>query len=246
MLTEPTLDRLRALHLGAMADAYRTQLQDPAIGSLSFDERVGLLVDAEHLSRDNRKLARRMKEAKLRMPQACLEDIEYAPRRELDRPLIRQLATGQWIAEHRNVLITGATGVGKTYLACALGQHACRHGFRALYRRLPRFFQELALARADGSYPTLLARLARVDVLLLDDWGIAALTDVQRQDLLEVMEDRDATRSTIITSQLPRHQWHAYLGDPTIADAVLDRLVHNAFTLTLKGPSRRKDTGASR
>ena len=128
MLTEPTLDRLRALHLGAMADAYRVQLQDPAIASLSFDERVGLLVDAEHLSRDNRKLARRLKEAKLRMPQACLEDIEYAPRRELDRPLIRQLATGQWIAEHRNVLIARATGVGKTYLVCAPGQHACRHG----------------------------------------------------------------------------------------------------------------------
>ena len=246
MLTEPTLDRLRALHLGAMADAYRTQLQDPAMGSLSFDERVGMLVDAEHLARDTRKLARRLTEAKLRIPQACLEDIEYAPRRELDRPLIRQLATGQWVREHRNILITGATGVGKTYVACALGQHACRQGHRTIYRRLPRFFQELALARADGSYPTLLARLARVDVLVLDDWGLAPVTDVQRQDLLEVMEDRDATRSTIITSQLPRDQWHAYLGDPTIADAVLDRLVHNAFTLTLKGPSRRKDTVSPR
>ena len=187
MLTEPTLDRLRALRLGAMADAYRTQLQDPAIGALSFDERVGMLVDAEHLSRDNRKLARRLKEAKLRIP------------------------------------------------------HACRQGHRALYRRLPRFFQELALARADGSYSTGLARLARVDVPILDDWGLAAMTDVQRQDLLEVMEDRDATRSTIITSQLPRDQWHAYLGDPTIADAVLDRVVHNAFPIVLKGPSRRKD-----
>jgi DNA replication protein DnaC len=244
MLTEPTLDRLRALRLGAMADAYRAQLQDPALGALGFDERVGLLVEAEHLSRDNRKLARRLKEAKLRIPQACLEDLEYAPRRELDRPLIRQLATGRWIAEHRNVLITGATGTGKTYLACALGQHACRQGYRAIYRRLPRFFQELALARADGSYAIVLARLARVDVLVLDDWGLAAVTDVQRQDLLEVMEDRDATRSTIITSQLPRDQWHAYLGDPTIADAVLDRLVHNAFTLTLKGPSRRSDKGS--
>ena len=241
MLTEPTLDRLRALRLGAMADAYRTQLQDPTIGALSFDERVGLLVDAEHLSRDNRKLGRRLKEAKLRMAQACLEDLEYAPRRELDRALMRQLATGRWIAEHRNILITGATGVGKTYLACALGQHACRQGYRALYRRLPRFFQELALARADGSYTTLLARLARVDVLILDDWGLAAVTDAQRQDLLEVMEDRDAARSTIITSQLPRDQWHTYLGDPTIADAVLDRLVHNAYPITLKGPSRRKD-----
>jgi DNA replication protein DnaC len=241
MLTEPTLDRLRALHLGAMADAYRAQLQDPAVSALSFDERVGLLVDAEHLSRDNRKLTRRLKEAKLRMPNACLEDLDYAPRRELDRALIRQLATGRWISEHRNVLITGATGTGKSYLASALGQHACRHGHRALYRRVPRFFQELALARADGSYATVLARLARVDVLILDDWGLAAVTDIQRQDLLEVMEDRDATRSTIITSQLPRDQWHAYLGDPTIADAVLDRLVHNAFPIALKGPSRRKD-----
>jgi DNA replication protein DnaC len=241
MLTEPTLDRLRALHLGAMADAYRTQLQDPAIGALSFDERVALLVDAEHLSRDNRKLARRLKEAKLRIPQACLEDLEYAPRRELDRALIRQLATGRWIAEHRHVLITGATGVGKTYVACALGQHACRQGYRAIYRRLPRFFQELALARADGSYTMLLARFARIDVLILDDWGLAALTDVQRQDLLEVLEDRDAARSTIITSQLPRDQWHAYVGEPTIADAVLDRLVHNAYPITLKGPSRRKE-----
>ncbi len=175
--------------------------------------------------------------------QACLEDLDYAPRRELDRPLIRQLATGRWIAEHRNVLITGATGVGKTYVACALGQHACRQGYRAIYRRLPRFFQELALARADGSYTIVLARLARVDVLILDDWGLAALTDVQRQDLLEVMEDRDASRSTIITSQLPRDQWHAYLGDPTIADAVLDRLVHNAFPIT-RSPSRRQDMKA--
>ena len=238
MLTEPTLDRLRALRLGAMADAYRTQLQDPAIGALSFDERVGLLVDAEHLSRDNRKLARRLKEAKLRMAQACLEDLEYAPRRAgADAP-----------ARHRPVDRRtpqrphhGATGVGKTYLACALGQHACRQGYRAIYRRLPRFFQELALARADGSYAIVLARLARIDVLILDDWGLAAVTDVQRQDLLEVMEDRDATRSTIITSQLPRDQWHTYLGDPTIADAVLDRLVHNAYPITLKGPSRRQE-----
>ena len=241
MLMQPTVDRLRTLHLGAMADAYLAQQQDPAIASLGFDERLGLLVDAEHLFRDNRKLARRLKEAKLRIAQACLEDIEYAPRRELDRSLLRQLATGRWIAEHHNILITGATGVGKTYIACALGQQACRQGYRTLYRRLPRLFQELALARADGSYPTLLARLARTDCLLIDDWGIGRVTDVQRQDLLEVMEDRDGTRSTIITSQLPRDQWHDYLGDPTIADAVLDRLVHNAYTITLKGPSRRKE-----
>jgi DNA replication protein DnaC len=137
--------------------------------------------------------------------------------------------------------VAGSTGVGKTYLACALGQQACRQNYRAIYRRLPRFFQELALARADGSYTILLARFARIDVLVLDDWGLAALSDVQRQDLLEVLEDRDAARSTIITSQLPRDQWHAYLGEPTIADAVLDRVVHNAYPITLKGPSRRQD-----
>ena len=208
MLTEPTLDRLRALRLGAMADAYRTQLQDPAIGALSFDERVGLLVEAEHLSRDNRKLGRRLKEAKLRMAQACLEDLEYAPRRELDRALMRQLATGRWIAEHRNVLITGATGVGKTYLACALGQHACRQGYRTIYRRLPRFFQELALARADGSYTHGLARLARVDVLILE-------TGPRRRDRHPTPGSPRGHGGSrrhpldIITSQLPRDQWHA-------------------------------------
>src|SRR5260370_2474395 len=154
MLTEPTLDRLRALRLGAMADAYRTQLQDPAIGALSFDERVGMLVDAEHLSRDNRKLTRRLKEAKLRIPTACLEDLEYAPRRELDRALMRQLATGRWIAEHRNVLITGATGVGKTYVACALGQHACRQGSRTIYRRFAHTLPGNAAPRTPSPHST--------------------------------------------------------------------------------------------
>jgi len=241
MLIHPTTDRLRALHLRAMADTYLAQQQDAAIAALDFDARLALLVDAEHLSRDNRKLARHLHAAKLRIAQACLEDLDYAPRRELDRTLIRQLATGRWILEHRNVLITGATGVGKTYVACALGQQACRQGYRTLYRRLPRLFQELALARADGTYPTVLARLARIDCLIIDDWGLGTVTDVQRQDLLEVIEDRDATRSTVITSQLPREDWHTFLGDPTVADAVLDRLVHNAYTMKLKGPSRRKE-----
>jgi DNA replication protein DnaC len=241
MLMHPTVDRLRALHLRAMADAYLAQQQDPGAGATDFDTRLGLLVDAEHLSRDNRKLARHLKTAKLRIAQACLEDLDYAPRRELDRTLIRQLATGRWILEHRNVLITGSTGVGKTYVACALGQQACRQGYRTLYRRLPRLFQELALARADGTYSTLLARLARIDCLIIDDWGLGTVTELQRQDLLEVMEDRDAARSTVITSQLPREEWHTFLGDPTVADAVLDRLVHNAYTMKLKGPSRRKE-----
>ncbi len=241
MLTHPTADRLRSLRLRAMADAYLAQHQDPALVAMDFDERLAFLIDAEHLSRENRKLARYLKEAQLRIGQACLEDLDDAPRRELDRALIRHLATGRWILEHRNVLITGQTGVGKTYVACALGQHACRQGYRTLYRRLPRLFQELALARADSSYSTRLARLARVDWLIIDDWGLGTLTDPQRHDLLEVMEDRDAARSTVISSQLARDDWHAFLGDPTVADAVLDRLVHYAYTMTLKGPSRRKE-----
>lgn len=241
-----TLERLHTLRLGAMADAYRAQQQAAATAALGFDERFSMLVDAEHLFRGNRALARRLKEAKLRVPHACLEDLDPSPRRGLDRALVRQLATGRWIAEHHHVLITGPTGVGKTYLACALGQQACRQGFRALYRRVPRLFDELALAHADGSYTTLLARLARIDVLVLDDWGLAPLKESQRQDLLEVLEDRDGSRSTVITSQLPREQWHDYLGEPTVADAILDRVVHRAFPIALTGPSRRKEPSAGK
>jgi DNA replication protein DnaC len=236
-----TLDRLRGLRLGAMADAYLAQHQDAPTTSLGFDERFSMLVDAEHLFRHNRALTRRLKEAKLRIPHACLEDLDPSPRRGLERTLVRQLATGRWVAEHHHVVITGATGVGKTYLACALGQQACRQGYRVLYRRVSRLFDELALAHADGSYPHVLARFARIDVLVLDDWGLTSLTEAQRQDLLEVLEDRDGTRSTILTSQLPRDQWHDYLGEPTVADAILDRVVHRAVAITLTGPSRRKE-----
>lgn len=241
MHPDPTVERLRAMRLGAMADAYLTQQHDPKLAALSFDECLAMIVDAEQLLRDNRKLTYRLKEARLRIAQACVEDIEYAPKREIDRAQMRQLATCRWVDEHHNILITGPTGVGKTYLACALAQQACRKGYRTCYRRLARLFEELALARADGSYPKLLAKLARVDVLVLDDWGIGTIKDAQRQDLLEVVEDRDALRSTVVTSQLPRDSWHHYLGDPTVADAVLDRIVHNAYTITLKGPSRRKE-----
>jgi DNA replication protein DnaC len=236
-----TLDRLRHLRLSAMADAYLAHQQDTSLSALSFDERFSMLVDAEHLYRGNRALARRLKEAKLRMPHACLEDLEHSPRRGLDRALVRQLATCRWIVEHQHVLITGATGVGKTYLGCALAQQACRQGYRAIYRRVPRLFEELTLAHADGSYTTLLARLARVDVLVLDDWGLAAVRDGHRHDLLELLDDRDGTRSTVITSQLPRERWHDYLGDPTVADAILDRVVHRAHPIALTGPSRRKE-----
>lgn len=201
-----------------------------------------MLVDAEQLARDNRALTRRLKEAKLRLSHACLEDLDYSGRK-LDRALMRQLASCRWVAEQQNILITGATGVGKTFLACALGQQACRQRHRVIYRRLPRLFAELTLAHGDGTYPTVLARFARVDVLILDDWGLVALKDGQRQDLLEILDDRDGTRSTIITSQLPSDRWHEHLGDPTVADAILDRVVHRAHRLTLGGPSRRKATG---
>jgi DNA replication protein DnaC len=241
MLTEQTLERLRSLRLGAIADAYLAQQRDPSVASLSFDERLGMLVDAEHLARDHRALTRRLKEAKLRLSQACLEDLDYSGRK-LDRGVMRQLATCRWVTEHHHILITGATGVGKTFVACALGQQACRQGHRVLYRRLPRLFPELTLAHGDGTYPTVLGRFARVEVLILDDWGLVGLKDGQRHDLLEILEDRDGTRSTIITSQLPTDRWHEYLGDPTLADAILDRVVHRAHRLTLTGPSRRKPT----
>lgn len=240
MLSEPTIDKLKSLHLYAMANAWIAQRADPSMNELDFDTRLGLIVDAETLARDNKRIARLLREAKLRIPGACMEDIDLAPRRELDRAQIKTLATGRWIADHQNVLITGMTGVGKTYLACALAQLACRTGFRALYRRAPRLFEELALAHADGSYTRLLARLAKIDVLVIDDWGLSPLTDTQRRDVLEIIEDRHGGRSTILAGQLPVEKWHDYLGDPTIADAVLDRLVHTAHRLKPKGPTRRK------
>jgi len=240
MLTEPTIEKLHALHLGAMAAAWMAQREDPKNHELDFDSRFGMLVDAEHLSRDNKRIARALREAKLRMTNACIEDIDYGAKRELDRVLVRQLGTCSWIGAHANVIITGATGTGKSYVACALAQQACRTGFRALYRRVPRLLEELALAHADGTYTRLLGRLAKVDVLVLDDWGLAPLREQERRDLLEIFDDRHGTRSAILTSQLPVEKWHDYVADPTIADALLDRVVHNAHRIKLKGPSRRK------
>jgi DNA replication protein DnaC len=208
---------------------------------LSFDERLGLLLDAEWLHRENARMARCLREAKLRLTTACIEDIDYSAKRELDKAVVRQLATCRWVQEHQNVVITGATGTGKTYLACALSQQACRKGYRALYRRAPRLFDELTLARADGSYSRLLKQLAKVDVLVIDDWGLTPPQEQERRDLLELLEDRYATRSTIMTSQLPPAKWHDQLGDPTVADAVCDRILHNSHRLVLKGPSRRKE-----
>jgi len=240
MLNEPTIQKLKVLKLDAMAAAWAEQQKTADMAKLAFDERLGLLVDAECLFRENRRLGRLLKEAKLKIGQACVEDIDYPPKRELDKAIVRQLATCRWLHEHQNVTVTGPTGVGKTYVACALAQHACRRGFSAMYRRASRLFDELTLARADGSYVRLLGKLARTDVLVIDDWGLTACRDSERQDLLEILEDRYGSRSTIMTSQIPRDKWHEHLGDATVADAILDRIIHNAHKLVLKGPSRRK------
>lgn len=245
MLKEPTLEKLHALRLSAMAQAWQQQHEQRGtdFSSMSFDERFGLLVDAEWAARENKRLTRALKEAKLRLALACVEGIEYDARRELDKSVVRQLATCRWVDEHQVVLIDGAAGTGKTYLACALAQQACRKGFRAVYRRTPRLFDELRLARADGSHAKLLARIARVDVLVLDDFAIAPMTDADRRDLLEVFDDRHGLRSTIIASQLDPGDWHDYLADQNLADAICDRVLHQAHRIKLKGPSRRKVEG---
>jgi len=240
MLKAQTTEKLQGLRLRAMAAAWDEQQKSADVVAMSFDERFALLVDAEWMARENARLERALKEAKLRISGASVEGIDYPPRRELDKTLVRTLASCKWVHEHQTVIVTGATGTGKTYFACALTQQACRKGFRAMYRRAPRFFDELRLARADGSYPRLLARIARVDVFVLDDFAIAPVTDLERRDLLEVLEDRYGLRSTVISSQLPPDRWHDYLGDPTVADAICDRVIHGAHKVALKGPSRRK------
>ena len=244
MLTHPTIDKLHQLRCPAMADALAEQLHSPQCDALSFEERLGLLVDRELTVRDDRRMSSRLRRAKLRHPNACIEDVDYRHPRRLDKALIRSLASGRWLRERLNVLITGPTGVGKSWLACALAHHACRDGFSALYLRIPRLLHDLAIARGDGRYPKLLASFAKTDLLVLDDFGIAKLDSDHRRDLLELLEDRYASRSTLVTSQLPLAQWHELLGDPTLADAILDRLVHNAYKLQLKGGSMRKHHSA--
>ena len=241
MLREPTVEKLQALKLQAMAQAWTEQQQTAELTGLAFDDRFALLVEAEWLARENKRLGRALQEAKLKLSQACVEAVDFPARRELDKALIRQLATCRWVHEHQNVIVVGATGVGKSFVACALAHQACRQGYRAFYRRASRLFHDLTLARADGTYIRLLAKLARLDVLVLDDWGLAPVQDQERRDLLEILEDRYGSRSTIITSQLPPAQWHDYLGEATLADAICDRLLHNAHRIVLKGPSRRKE-----
>ena len=241
MLNEPTTEKLKGMNLEGMYAAWIEQQGAASSSGLAFDERFAMIVDAEWTHRDNKRNSRSLKEAKLRYTQACIESIDYAAKRELDKAVVKQLASCRWVKEHQAILITGMTGTGKSWLACAFAHQACKKGFRALYRRAPRFFDELRLARADGTYQRLLARLARIDVLIIDDFAIAPITDLERRDLLEVLEDRHDTRSTIFTSQLDPSHWHDYLADPTLADAICDRVLSRAHRVVLKGPSRRKD-----
>ncbi len=243
MLNEPTYEKLRTMRLTGMADALLAQQSDPEISGLSFDERFALLVEAEELFRDNRRRTRLMREARLRTPSACVEDLDCSAARGLPRDLVRQLMRGRWLEESRNLLLTGKTGTGKTYVACAFGQHACRDGQRTAYRRLSLLLQEFMQARAAGTYPRLLQSLRRARLLIIDDWGLTPLNEVARRDLLELLDDRYGRASTVITSQLEVKHWHEYIGEPTVADAILDRVVHNAFRVELKGPSRRDTKG---
>lgn len=239
MLNHPTLDKLQTLKFTGMAAALADQMAMPDIDELGFEERLGLLIDREITERENRRLTSRLRRARLRH-HALLEDIDYQTPRGLDKGLIQSLAACQWVKDRLNVLITGPTGVGKTWLACAFAHKACREGYSTQYIRLTRLLRELMIAKGDGRYPKLLANLAKVDVLILDDWGLLKPNAENRRDLLEVLEDRHGARSTIATSQLPVEEWHGVIGDPTLADAILDRLVHNAYKLNLRGESMRK------
>jgi DNA replication protein DnaC len=240
MLTHPTIDQLRALKLDGMADAFvELEAQDRA-KELGHAEWLGLLIDRETAHRSTKRLQTRLKAARLRHGQASIEDVDYRTPRKLDKALFQQLSTCRWIVEHRNLLVTGPCGIGKSWLACALAQKACRDGHTVHYARVPRLFADLELAHGDGRFPKLFRTLTRVDLLILDDWGPDRLSASHRRDLMEIVEDRYGAGATLITSQLPVDTWHEVIAEPTFADAILDRLVHNAYRLALDGPSMRK------
>jgi len=239
MLNQQTMEKLYTLKLFGMADAFKEQLQQPDIHRLPFEERFGLIVDRHWTWKEDCRLQRYLKEAKLKI-NACIEDIDYKTPRGIDQSVIMSLISCDWIRHYQNIIITGPTGVGKTFLACALANKASREGYRSFYIRSPKLYYELAVSRGDGSYGKIMNKLAKANVLVIDDLGLAPLGDTERRDLLEIIEDRHGNASTIITSQLPIDNWHEQIGDPTIADAILDRLIHNAHKINLKGKSMRK------
>jgi DNA replication protein DnaC len=241
-MIEATIEKLIAMKLHGMSEGLREQMNSAEYRDLGFEERFGLLVDKEKLHRENRRIKLLLSHAHLRHPLACPENIDFRTRRGITKDAILRLSQSEWIRNNQNIIIVGPTGAGKTYLACALGNSAIRHGISTLYTRLPRLGRELKIAKADGSYVKLLQRLQRIKLLVIDDWGINPFTDEERRDLLEIMEDRHNVRSTIIASQFPVDTWHDIIGDPTLADAICDRVVHNAHKIifTLTGGSMRK------
>jgi DNA replication protein DnaC len=239
MLNHPTLEKLKCLKLIGMAEGLQEQMASSRYDSLSFEERLGLLVDFESTQRDDRRIQSRLKQATLRQS-ACLEDIHHSSKRGLDPSLVRSLADCRWIKEGLNVLITGATGVGKSWLACALGHQACLKGYKTKYYRASRLFEELELARGDGRYPKLMRAISRLNLIIIDDWGLSQLKEHERRDMLEILEDRYGNASTIIAGQMPVEHWHDIIGNPTFADAIMDRLVHQAYKIELDGDTMRR------
>ncbi len=238
-MIEATAEKLLLMKLHGLAQGLQEQMQTSAYKELSFEERLGMLVDKEMDSRQDRKLRTLLRKARFRYPGASVEDINFRAKRGITKDMILRLAQNRWIQDKRNIIITGPTGVGKTWIACALGNSACRAGISTYYTRLPRLFQELKIARADGSYAKLLHKLSRVNLLIVDDWGLSPLSDTERRDFLEITEDRYDVRSTMLSSQIPIEKWHDLIGDPTIADAICDRLIHNSHKLILTGRSMR-------